>query len=67
MELELLVADELAPPRLPDADARAVLDLYRREEVSAACALRLLLDTWDEDDLPDLPRLPADAVWSFVS
>ena len=27
----------------------------------------LLLDTWDEDDLPDLPRLPVDAAWSFVS
>lgn len=67
VELELLVADELAPPQLPDAYARAVLDLYRREEISAARALGLLLDTWDEDDLPDLPRLPADAVWSFVS
>ena len=67
VELELLVADELAPPQMPDAYARAVLDLYRREEVSAARALGLLLDTWDEDDLPDLPRLPADAVWSFVS
>ena len=67
VELELLVADELAAPQLPDAYAKAVLDLYRREEVSAARALGLLLDTWDEDDLPDLPRLPADAVWSFVS
>ncbi len=46
---------------------KAVLELYRREEISAARALGLLLDTWEEEDLPDLPLLPADAVWSFVS
>ena len=28
---------------------------------SAARALGLLLDTWEEEDLPDLPLLPADA------
>ena len=67
VELGLLVADELSPPQLPDAYVKAVLNLYRREEVSAARALDLLLDTWQEDDLPDLPPLPADAVWSFVS
>ena len=67
VELGLIVADELSPPRLPDAYVKAVLNLYRREEVSAARALDLLLDTWQEDDLPDLPPLPADAVWSFVS
>ena len=67
VELGLIVADELSPPRLPDTYVKAVLNLYRREEVSAARALGLLLDTWQEDDLPDLPPLPADAVWSFVS
>lgn len=67
VELDLLVADELAPPLLPDAYVKAVLNLYRREEISAARALGLLLDTWEEEDLPDLPLLPADAVWSFVS
>ncbi len=67
VELGLIVADELSPPRLPDAYVKAVLNLYRREEVSAARALGLLLDTWQENDLPDLPPLPADAVWSFVS
>ena len=67
VELGLIVADELSPPSLPDAYMKAVLNLYRREEVSAARALDLLLDTWQEDDLPDLPPLPADAVWSFVS
>ena len=67
VELGLIVADELSPPSLPDAYVKALLNLYRREEVSAARALDLLLDTWHEDDLPDLPPLPADAVWSFVS
>lgn len=67
VEFELLVADELSPPLLPDAYVKAVLKLYRREEVSAARALGLLLGTWEQEDLPDLPRLPADAVWSFVS
>ena len=67
VELGLLVADELSPPQLPDAYVKAVLNLYRREEVSAARALDLLLDIWQEDDLPDLPPLPVDAVWSFVS
>ena len=67
VELGLIVADELSPPMLPDAYVKAVLNLYRHEEVSAARALGLLLDTWQEDDLPDLPPLPADAVWSFVS
>ena len=69
VELGLLVADELAPPLLPGClfGAQAVLDVYRREEISAARALGLLLDTWEDDDLPVLSRLPADAVWSFVS
>ena len=67
IELGLIVADELSSPWLPDAYVKAVLNLYRREEVSVARALGLLLDTWQEDDLPDLPPLPADAVWSFVS
>ena len=67
VDLELLVADELSAPDLPDVYVKAVLDVYRREEISAARALGLLLDTWEHDDLPDLPLLPADAVWSFVS
>lgn len=67
VELDLLVGDELSPPLLPDAYVKAVLSLYRREEISAARALGFLLDTWQEEDLPDLPLLPADAVWSFVS
>lgn len=67
IELGLVVADELSAPLLPRAYVKAVLDLYRREEISSARALGLLMDTWEVDDLPDLPPLPADAVWSFVS
>lgn len=67
IELGLVVADELAPPMLPEPYVMAVLELFRREEVSAARALGLLMDTWEEEDLPELPLLPRDAVWSFVS
>jgi len=67
VELGLLVAVELAPPMLPDAYVKAVLNVYRSEQVTAARALGLLLDTWQEEDLPDLHTLPADAVWSFIS
>ena len=67
VDLSLLVADELAPPFLPDAYAKAVLDAYRHEEISAARALGLLMDAWQHDDLPELPPVPVDAIWSFVS
>ena len=67
VEFDLVVAHELAPPALPDIYVKAVLNAYRSEEISAARALGLLLDTWAEEDLPDLPQLPADAIWSFVS
>lgn len=67
VELGLVVADELSVPLLPGAYVKAVLNLYRREEISSARALGLLMGTWEENDLPSLPLLPADAVWSFVS
>ena len=67
VELELVAADELSAPLLPRSYVKAVLNLYRREEISSARALGLVMGTWEEDDLPDLPLLPADAVWSFVS
>ncbi len=67
VELELLVARELIPPDLPEAYVKAVLNVYRREEISAARALGLLLNTWEEDDLPILPTLPAEATWSFAT
>ncbi len=67
VEFDLVVAHELAPRDLPEAYVKAVLNVYRREEISAARALGLLLDTWVEDDLPNLPLLPAGAAWSFVT
>ena len=67
VELELVVAHELIPPDLPEVYVKAVFNLYHREEISAARALGLLLNTWEEDDLPILPTLPADATWSFAT
>jgi Zn-dependent peptidase ImmA (M78 family)/DNA-binding XRE family transcriptional regulator len=67
VELNLLVHDELAPPSLPRRYEESILRLYRAEMVSPARAIDLLLDAWDEDDLPSLPRLPENAIWDFVS
>ena len=67
VEFELVVANELAPPTLPDIYVKAVLNAYRSDKISAARALGLLLDTWAEEDLPDLPPIPAEANASFVS
>ncbi|WP_026341896.1 helix-turn-helix domain-containing protein [Actinomadura atramentaria] len=66
VEHGLVVADELAPPALPRAYERAVLRLYRQEDVSAARALDLLFDTWDEPSLPQLPQRPEHDIWQFV-
>ena len=67
VELDLFVPTDLTPPELPTLYVKAVLKAYRSVDISAARALGLLLDTWSEQDLPDLPLLPADAIWSFVS
>ena len=67
VEHSLFVPTELQPPELPDSYIKAVLGAYRAREISAARACSLLLETWREDDLPELPMLPADAIWSFVS
>ena len=67
VEHDLFVPTELDPPELPNLYVKAVLDAYRSEEISVARALSLLLETWSQDDLPGLPMLPADAIWSFVS
>ena len=67
VEFELVVAHELTPTTLPDIYVKAVLNAYRSDEISAARALGLLLDTWAEEDLPDLPPIPAEAIASFVS
>lgn len=66
VELDLVVADELAPPELPREYERSVLRLFRAESVSAERALDLLLDTWTEDALPALPRRAEDELWQFL-
>ena len=67
LEHDLFVPTDLTPPELPTSYIKAVLDAYRGREISAARACSLLLETWSDDDLPELPMLPADAIWSFVS
>ena len=66
VEHTLLVPQDLEPPEFPDAYIRAVLNAYRSEEISAARAIGMLPETWAEDDLPDLPKLPENAAWTFV-
>lgn len=67
VDFDLLMHEELNPPELAHPYVEAVLRLYRREVISSDRALDLLLDAWDETDLPELPTLPEQAVWSFVS
>ncbi|HEY9476774.1 MAG TPA: hypothetical protein VIS06_23360, partial [Mycobacteriales bacterium] len=67
VELNLLVPDELEAPSLARPYLESVLRLYRDETVSAARALDLLFDTWEETDLPSLPTLSDQAIWTFVS
>jgi Zn-dependent peptidase ImmA (M78 family)/transcriptional regulator with XRE-family HTH domain len=67
IEFDLVVAHEMLAPRLPRPYEKAVLALYKSEVVSGDRALELLLDTMEADDLPELARLPEDAIWKFVS
>ena len=67
IDFDLLIHEELDPPELARDYVEAVLRVYRREVISSARALDLLLDTWDEEDLPELETLPEGAIWSFVS
>ncbi len=66
VEHALVVPTDLVPPELPNRYIKAVLAAYTGEEITAARALDLLLGTWSEDDLPELPTLPIEAAWSFV-
>ncbi|WP_239136942.1 helix-turn-helix domain-containing protein [Sphaerisporangium rufum] len=67
IELNLVVKHELEPPCLPKPYVRSVLALYRGSEISAVRAMDLLFDTWREDELPEVPQLPENAIWEFVS
>ena len=65
-DFDLLVPTDLKPPKLPTVYEKAVLDAYQSEEISVARAVGLLFETREESDLPNLPDLPAEALWSFV-
>lgn len=66
VEMDLLVGDELNPPALPRVYERSVLRLYRAETISAARALDLLLNAWEEDGLPQLSERSADEIWQYL-
>jgi Zn-dependent peptidase ImmA (M78 family)/DNA-binding XRE family transcriptional regulator len=67
IEFDLVPSDEFAAPYLPREYEQAVLWLYRQETISAERAIELMLDTLDEESLPELPGLSEDAIWQFVS
>jgi Zn-dependent peptidase ImmA (M78 family)/transcriptional regulator with XRE-family HTH domain len=67
VEFNLVICEELDSPTLPRPYIEAVLRLFRRCTISAARATDLLLDTWDESDLPALPELPENSIWQFTS
>lgn len=58
---------ELDPPDLARSYVGSVLRLYRNETITGARATDLLLDTWEDSDLPERPNLPESAIWEFVS
>lgn len=66
VELDLVVGEELVPPALPREYERAILRLFRSESISTARALDLLLDTWTEEMLPELPKRTEDQIWQYV-
>lgn len=67
VEYNLVTSPELQSPTLARAYEQAVLRLYNEETVSPARATDLMFDTWDEGELPPLPELPEQAIWTFVS
>ncbi|MGH3864510.1 helix-turn-helix domain-containing protein [Actinokineospora sp.] len=66
VDFNLVPRDELRPICLPKRYEAAVLRLFRSETVSPARAMELLFDSWEVDDLPELPKLPQNAIWNFV-
>lgn len=65
-ELNLVNRTDLVPTEVPRAYAKAVLKLYRAEEISADRALDLLLGTYDEADLPTLEPLAGESPWQLL-
>ncbi|HVK25632.1 MAG TPA: XRE family transcriptional regulator [Actinokineospora sp.] len=66
VDFDLVPRDELRPVTLAKAYEAAVLRMFRNETVSPARATDLLFDSWEENELPELPRLPENAIWKFV-
>lgn len=66
IEMDLLPHDELVAPSMSRDYEQAVLRLFRAEVISAARAVDLLHGCMEEGDLPDLPALPVNAIWSFT-
>lgn len=67
VEKNLVVHRELEPVSLPRRYEQAVLRLFKSEAVTTDRALGLLLGTFDNDALPDLPALPPSEIWSVTS
>lgn len=67
IELDLHMPTDLEETSLPKSYQRAILRLYKRESISAARAVDLLLDTFEEASLPELPRRSEAEIWSATS
>lgn len=67
VEKNLVVRDEFAPVWLPRPYEQAVLRLYRSETISGDRALGLLRETFDADELPELPPAPESEIWALIS
>lgn len=65
-ELDLVVRTDLEPPTLPRIFTRSVLDLYRREFISADRALDLLQGAYSEAELPEPAPLPEGSIWALL-
>ncbi|MDY0912332.1 XRE family transcriptional regulator [Rathayibacter festucae] len=66
VEHGLFAPIDLEGTTVPSAYARAVLTLYRAEELSAERALGLLAGTFEHDDLPLLPERHENEIWSLL-
>lgn len=66
VELNLFVPTDLESQFLPRSFERAVLALYRAETISAARALELLQDNYEDQDLPVRPINPEATAWQIA-
>lgn len=66
IELSIHIPTDMEGTSLPPSFELAVLALYRAETISAARALELLLETYEDDDLPERPIKPESATWQVI-